>query len=61
MEIKKATTFVVETMVTSDGNVSFTVRLMSGHPIKVCATPVELTAVFQELSADDGSQDSNDA
>lgn len=57
MEIKKASTFCIEVLVTSDGNVSYTLRLMSGQPIKVCSTPAELAAVFQELSSDNIPQE----
>lgn len=57
MEVKKATTVCVEVITMADGNVSYTLRLMSGQPIRVLSTPAELTAVFQELSSDINSQE----
>lgn len=52
MEIKKAISVVVETIVCVDGSVSCIVRMINGQPVKVLASPSELTAVFSELSAD---------
>lgn len=53
MKIKKAFTVLVEGIVTEDKNVTFVLRSANGQPIETLETPAALTAVFQELSADD--------
>lgn len=53
MKVKKAFQVIVEVVATEDGNCNYVCRTMQGQPIEVCSTPVELTSLLSELSADE--------
>lgn len=50
MKLKKVSQVVVEVLVDESDAVSYVLRATNGAPIEICSTPLELTALFSELS-----------